>query len=249
MLWCDRDRLDELIADLKATCINPDFDRVEKRTRGVAILANIPVVSKLLGLSVEGSVRVERTMDASKVSDTKRLGDTIKFLIDKNSLSPFIGEKLEWDALNQIAYEIFQPVSLESSQIGANGDELIRSEHPILLSLIAKHFRGVIEESKQKVCFFDKKWEVKENETEKVLACTTKLFSPLQLNGGNSTVDRLTLSVYVPREVELCDMSQSNEVSAWLLGKIHRVDFSKNGDRTLTLNFKPTALVKTDDSE
>jgi ABC-type phosphate/phosphonate transport system substrate-binding protein len=249
VLWCDRSSLEKLIADLKASGVFPDFDKVVKRTRGLALLANIPVISKLLGLTIEGGVKVERTINAADVSDTQRLGDTIKFLVDKDVLSPFISEQIEWKALNHLAYQIFEPVSANTSAAGLNGDGLVRSEHPILLSLVARHFHNVIEESKQKVCFFDQSWQVEENETGKVLACTSVLPSPLKWNGGSSTVKKLSMRVQVPREAELVDLSQSTEVRAWVLGKIHRVEVSKNGEQTLFLNFRPTALVKIDDSE
>ena len=167
VLWCDRDRLEQIIADLKST---EDFTAVKTRTRSMAILANIPVVSKLLGLTVGAGWTRINTTDPSKFSDAQRLEDTLKYLLDKGDLSPFVGERLEWDALNQIASNIFEPFSLATSQAGTNnGDELIRTENPMLVSLIAKHFNGVLQESKEKVCFFGRKWRVTANETEQIL--------------------------------------------------------------------------------
>ena len=249
VLWCDRDRLEKIIADLKASGSNPDFDVVRSRTRSVAILANVPLLNRFLNLSAGSAVNEILTMDPSKVSDTRRLGDTIKFLIDKQALSPFVGEKLEWDALNQIASEIFEPVSLETSQTGINGDDLIWHQHPMLLSLVARHFTAVIEESKQNVCFFSKKWRVKESQTETTLAYTSQLVSPVAFNGKKSMVQSLILRAQVPSNAEICDLSQTDEVNAWVLGKICRVDAPRNGDQTLMLTFRPAALVKIDDSE
>ena len=100
VLWCDRDRLEKIIADLKASGSNPDFDVVRSRTRSLAILANVPLLNRFLNLSAGSAVNEILTMDPSKVSDTRRLGDTIKFLIDKQALSPFVGEKLEWRRSN-----------------------------------------------------------------------------------------------------------------------------------------------------
>lgn len=250
VLWCDRPRLEKIIADLKTS----DLNSVTVWTRSMAILANIPVVSKLLGLTVGAGVTEITTVNPEKFSDAQRLEDTIKYLIAKGALSPFIGEKLECDALNEIASNIFEPFSLATSQAGNNnGGELIRNEHPMLVSLIAKHFNGVIQESKEKVCFFGRKWTVTANETEQILACTADLLTPIKLNGGNSavpkTVQKLTLRAQVSRDADLCDLSQGNELNAWLFGKIHRVEPPRNGDGNLFLNFKPAALVRTDDSE
>lgn len=250
VLWCDRPRLEKIIADLKVS----DLNSVTVWTRSMAILANIPVVSKLLGLTVGAGVTEITTVNPEKFSDAQRLEDTIKYLMAKGALSPFIGEKLECDALNEIASNIFKPFSLATSQAGnTNGGELIRNEHPMLVSLIAKHFNGVIQESKEKVCFFGRKWTVTANETEQILVCTADLLTPIKLNGGNSavpkTVQKLTLRAQVSRDADLCDLSQGNEVNAWLFGKIHRVEPPRNGDGNLFLNFKPAALVRTDDSE
>lgn len=249
VLWCDRTRLDELIADLKANGNGlVPFDAKKTRTRSLA--AQIPILNKYLGVSVGGGVVIDDVTDPKAVSNTQRLGDTIAYLMNHNAFSSFIGEKLEWDALDQIASEVFEPFSLETSQAETNGGGgLIRSDHPILLTLIQKHFSAAITEGKQRACFFNKKWTVSENENEKVLVCTADLLSPLKFNGGNSLVRKLTLRAQVPRDAELCDLSLGNNLSAWLFGKIHRVEPPRNGDGNLFLTFRPTALVKSDDED
>jgi ABC transporter, phosphonate, periplasmic substrate-binding protein len=251
VLWCDRDRLETIIADLKSTA---EFNAVKTRTRSMAILANVPVVSKFLGLTVGGGMTRINTTDPTKFSDAQRLEDALRYLIDENALSPFIGERLEWDALNQIAANIFEPFSLATSQAGKNnGDAWIKTENPMVVSLIAKHFNSVIQESKDKVCFFGRKWTVTANETEQMLVCTSELLTPIRLNGGNSAVpkmvQKLTLRAQVSRDADLGDVSQNTELSAWVFGKIHRVDPPRNGDGNLFLTFRPAALVRTDDSE
>jgi ABC-type phosphate/phosphonate transport system substrate-binding protein len=248
VLWCKRDRLEELIADLKADTGNVEIDEVRTRSRSLAILANVPVVSKVLGLTIGAGVNVTNTTDPRKFSDTQRLSDTIEYLLNRNAFSPFVGEKLEWDALDQMANDIFKPFSLETSPADTNGSgALIRSENPMLLSAVARHFNEVIEQSKQHVCFFGKNWEVTKDENEIFLAYTAQLQSPIQLNGKKSTVNKLILRAHVPRDEETNDeLAECPEVSAWLLGKITNV--GRNGDaQTLVLKFQPTALVRTDD--
>jgi hypothetical protein len=248
VLWCKRDRLEELIADLKADTGNVEIDEVHTRSRSLAILANVPVVSKVLGLTIGAGVNVTNTTDPRKFSDTQRLSDTIEYLLNRNAFSPFVGEKLEWDALDQMANDIFKPFSLETSPADTNGSgALIRNENPMLLSAVARHFNEVIEQSKQHVCFFGKNWEVTKDENEIFLAYTAQLQSPIQLNGKKSIVNKLILRAHVPRDEETNDdLAECPEVSAWLLGKITNV--GRNGDaQTLVLKFQPTALVRTDD--
>jgi ABC-type phosphate/phosphonate transport system substrate-binding protein len=248
VLWCDRERLEKLIADLKSSN-HVDFDSVRTRSRSLSILANVPVLSKVLGLTVGGGINVVNVTDPSKFSDTQRLANTLSFLMDNDALSPFIGERLEWDALNEIASDVFEPFKREVTQSGANaGGALIRSEHPLLVSLIEKHFTGVIQESKERVCFFGKKWTLGQNGDEKILTCTSELLTPLRLNGGNSKVQKITLQAQVASTEDLCDWSKCNELNAWLFGKIHRVQPPHNGDGNLFLSFRPAALVRTDDS-
>ena len=247
VLWCKRDRLEELIADLKAHAY-VGIDDVRTRSRSLAILANIPVVGKVLGLTIGTGVNVTNTTEPKNFSDTQRLSDTIETLIKLDAFSPFMGEKLEWDALDQMTNDIFKPFSLETSPAGNNGGgALIRSENPMLLSAVARHFNEVIEQSKQHVCFFGKNWEVTKDENEISLAYTAQLQSPIQLNGKKSTVNKLILRAQVPRNDETNDeLAECPEVSAWLLGKITNV--GRNGDaETLVLKFHPTALVRTDD--
>jgi ABC-type phosphate/phosphonate transport system substrate-binding protein len=249
VLWCDRDRLEKLIADLKSSG-HVDFDSVRTRTRSLSILANVPVLSKVLGLTAGGGINVVNVTDPAKFSDTQRLSNTLTYLMNNDALSPFISERLEWDALNEIAADVFEPFKQEATQSGANaGGELIRSEHPLLVSLIEKHFTGVIQESKEKVCFFGKKWTLSENGDGKILSCTSDMLTPLRLNGGNSRFRKITLQAQVGGDAELSDLAQSNELDAWLFGKIHRVEPPRNGDGNLVLNFKPAALVRTDDQE
>jgi len=248
VLWCDRDRLEKLIADLKSSG-HVEFDSVRTRTRSLSILANVPVLSKVLGLTAGGGINVVNVTDPGKYSDTQRLALTLTYLMNNDALSPFIGERLEWDALNEIASDVFEPFKKEATQSSSEGGgELIRSEHPLLVSLIEKHFTGVIQESKEKVCFFGKKWTLSENGDEKILSCTADMLTPLRLNGGNTRFRKITLQEPVSRDAELSGLAQSNELNAWMFGKIHRV-VPPNGDGTLLLNFKPAALVKTDDQE
>jgi hypothetical protein len=244
------------------------------------------VVSKFLNLQAGAGLERIDEIDPAKFGNTQRLGDTIRYLMNQKAFSPFMGEKLEWDALDEMTADIFKPFRIEEANLNGNGNgngngktvrtrgatggktrrtsvnsrkrtspagengcgALIRSEHPMLLSAMAKHFTEVIEQSKERFCFFGKNWVVKKNKTEILLAYSAQLQSPLQLNGTKSTISKLTLQVQVPRSAETNELAHNSEVNAWLLGKI--VDVGRNGTaRTLVLNFKPTALVRTDDPE
>jgi hypothetical protein len=118
----------------------------------------------------------------------------------------------------------------------------------MILSAVEKHFNEVLEQSKERVCFFGKQWQVKKNRKVIHLACSAQLHSPLQLNGTKSTVSKLTLHAEIPRSPKTDEFAKSKELSAWLFGKV--TDVGRNGSaRTLLLTFQPTALVRTDDPE
>jgi hypothetical protein len=284
VVWCNRKSLDELIAELNAIAGNVDFAGKIIRKRSLAILAHIPVVSKFVNLQAGAGLEVINEIDPTKFGDTKRLGLTIQYLVNQNAFSEFVGEKLEWDALDEMTTDMFKPFRIEKANLNGNGNgngetteirpaarrksrrtsvssrrrisravnngnvALISSEHPMILSAVATHLDEVIEQSKERVCFFGKNWQVKKNRTVIHLACSAQLQSPLQLNGSKSTVSKLTLQAEIPRNAKTDEFAKSEELSAWLFGKV--IDVGRNGSaKTLLLTFETTALVRTDDPE
>jgi ABC-type phosphate/phosphonate transport system substrate-binding protein len=240
VIWCNRIFLERFIAGLKSNA-NPKFDRVRKEKTGWSFFAKIPLLKDFFGLGANRSIDFETIYDPTEVDDPQRLSGVVPFLVESDLLAPFVGTQMEWDVLNTMALQRFEP--MRPPPTNGNG-KLVSRDNPILQSLVSEHFNQVLDDSMSKASFFNQTWElIGEQDGERTFVHKESITF---LNGSQAdAASEMILSFTLPKDAYLNGAVRDGKLNAWLLGRIHNRNCeSENGLRSLRIDFKPVALLK-----
>jgi ABC-type phosphate/phosphonate transport system substrate-binding protein len=245
LLWCDRPRIENYIEELKTSGVILPFDKTGRSTETRRFGLKAPLVEKLVEASVEMQLVRELHVDPSKVGDASRLSSLIPFLVQKGRISAFAGEPVEWEALDAIAARALE--SLNGNKPGQAVEDLLRPEHSLIVDLVSRHFKAVVQDGLERESLFCGTWRMAKQEAGGYrLSRTVDLAGRLELEPHNGAAQRLVLEFSVPGGTDLKAPEGSLEINAWILGKV--VDRSYRNQGTvpdLWLEFRPLAVIKT----
>ena len=244
VLWCNRPRLEELIAELKAQGLSPGFDTKSSRIQTTFAWAKLPFLKGFLGGGFERQYSQAFNVDPAKVGDFARLGALVNFLVRTGELSPFIGEPSEWDALDSGAHQWLRRVGAPPEELNGDGDELLRHDSELLQDIVSEHFSSVLESALRRVSFFCQSWKIGEEEGRYILSHRIQLRGGLEIQGEEGTLRGLTLEFNLP-EVDDVAPGNGKKVDAWILGKLVRQTRTKqNRQAYLSLHFRGIAVLR-----
>jgi ABC-type phosphate/phosphonate transport system substrate-binding protein len=240
VLWCDRSRVEECIEELKVGGLKPEFDAVRRHERRWGLLMKIPVLSGML----EGSVGRESTrqlnVDPSKVSDAARLANLVPFLVESRSVSSFVGEPVEWHAMNRMAGAILGTTD------GAGGAQAeaapVRPDDAAVLRMVSNHFAKVLDDSLQQVSLFRRSWLAMEFGGRYLLSAKVALCADIKL--GGEAISGLVVDFNLPPAHDGTPTVQGQSIDAWLLGRIRqKAVIDQEGRRVLHIHFRTMAVL------
>jgi ABC-type phosphate/phosphonate transport system substrate-binding protein len=235
-LFCNRERVEEQIAELKAQGVVPAaMGGIKRLTYGFTVGGSLPFIRDFFTAS--GGQQVELVVDPERVGNVTRLNALLDLMIRQRLLSRFVGAPLEWEALNELARAILP---------GAEpGDLLIRAEDETVVKIASRHFTQVCDDGMQRLSLLRGTWSMTRRDGRCVAEQCIDLQGPIAM--GDDTISSVRLEFNVADDLELpfCPVSQT--IDCWILGKIARLSIADPADRpTLCLHLRVVALMLAD---
>lgn len=240
LVWCDRKAIETLISDLKASGHYLALDESVVVKRGAGLMFGLPLPKGLGALRVERERYRELRFSADQVSDPVRVSRLINFLADKDELSSFVGEVIEWEVMEAAVSETILKVGTVA------GDGLLRRQSHLLQAVVGKHFSSVIEDAQGRVSLIRRTWEVEHRASGCALTSVERASgAPLLLNGEDE-ISVLRLEASVLNGANSTEDLSVDSLEAWLLGVVHQIskESQKDGEMHLVMRFRPMALVR-----
>ena len=238
LIWSERPRIEELIAELKGAGVVPAS--MGGITRWMYSLKGGISIPGWRGLSGGAEVgrQVELVVDPTSVGDTARLGALIDLLVRRRLLSLFVGQPLEWDALNDLARGILTPVG------GAvKKERLVRAEDETVIEIASRHFNQVLDDAMKQLSLFPGKWTVTHGDDTQLLRQQVLLAGPLLIGDDRDQVTSLLLEFDLPNDLFLPIERGTTGIECWLLGKIVRLTYSDDSRAELRVHFRTLAVL------
>jgi ABC-type phosphate/phosphonate transport system substrate-binding protein len=240
VLWCSSDEMGKLVQQIKNS-----KGRLADDVGDVGVpLGPISIKLSLLkrifyGILGRGWKQPAELSDPKQVGNAAALDSTVRYLVARRQLSPFVGRPLEWEALDNIAARNFQRLG-----VAQRAGEARVQRSGTLSALVSRHFHDSVEKGEREVTLFRRSWGVKEDGEVYHLVSTEPLEGELQPAPEQAAVHSLTLEFDIPAVPRVRDALAAGKGEAWLLGKIlKQTHYGHNGTRELRLQFAPVALI------
>jgi ABC-type phosphate/phosphonate transport system substrate-binding protein len=234
LLWCERERVETLIADFKQRRLVPAaVGGITSRKYGFGAGLSIPLLRGISG-HANFAKEVQLVVDPERVSDPVRLDALLDLLIRKRMLSSFVGRPLEWEALNELARGVLDLPSAAAAR-------LVDAQNPNVVDIASRHFNHAIDDAMKQVCFFSGTWTTTHEQGRQLARQRVTLPGPLWFGKERVHVASLVLEFNVPEDVAL-SVNSGSKVDCWIVGRIVRASLVSKGEE-LCLHFRTIAVI------
>ena len=236
IIWCARDRLETLIANYKQTGLVPPALSAVKVTKSlVRVSASIPLVRGVVAGYADVSSEYQLTINPKDVGDPIRLNALLDVAIRKRLMSSFAGSPLEWEVLNELAFDVLEMPRADAAR-------LVNAENPNVIDIVSRHFSEVIDDGKTRACFFPGTWDTITEQGRAYGRQRVQLPGRLWHGHDRVAVNALVLEFDLPN-----DLLNEKRYEGWLFGMIVRTAVIQSADDSaLCLHFRPIALISSD---
>ena len=150
VMWCDRRGIEEYIDELKSQGARPAFGKTIRIGTKQRLFAGFSKYG--IGGQVEWARADELQVDHARVGDAHRLAALLRFMAEKRLFSPFVGEPLEWQALEVMFRQ--SVASQTGSPPATHGGGIFNTDEKSVVDLTSRHFNQVLTEGLERMSFF-----------------------------------------------------------------------------------------------
>jgi ABC-type phosphate/phosphonate transport system substrate-binding protein len=240
VLWCDRQNLEYEITELKIRGEHVKFDVVRSSKNTKSLGLKLSAWGELIGISHRRELSEELFADPSKVGDASRLSDFVRFLVNRNRLSQFIGKIPDFEILDSIVAEF---LGVRVTECRGDDTPLLAAKNGVLISRIGDRFLNIVmPEADTRLSLFYYDWSIDESSESYILSHIVELPFSLPVNGRD--INKLRVECRVPKTDMILETASENILGAWVLGRIKARNVSvKESSVFLVCRFSLLAVI------
>jgi hypothetical protein len=246
LIYCERKGVEEYIQELERDLGGVAFNWMRRRTWMVGFLGAVPGLRNLFKLGGEWSYVSQS--DPGKLGDARRLDDLLRYMLQHRLFSPFVGEPVEWRALDGIARSALL-AQVAPSESGGEG-RMLRGEDEAVAALASSAFLDSLEQSTKKLCYFSALWDVTRKGSQVVFRAKADLEGLLTVESTPVSTLEFTFSFGAePSDEKLERLAESKGAApAWVLGRIvDRMAKKGKSNGAFGIGLKVLAVLKETD--